>query len=134
MSFLRMQESPNFLIIRRFRDKPGMTSNEKIGLLIQLRLNCRIKNYLGVFTPSDERNTDFRNLKDFGNLSSKIKSVCIRLDQWLNITTQSVLKGVPTKIVGTRGVNALKGQNNIAQGIALSYLTVFTEALKGRHE
>jgi len=25
MSFLRMQESPNSLSIRRFRDKPGMT-------------------------------------------------------------------------------------------------------------
>jgi hypothetical protein len=61
-------------------------------------LNCHPKNYLGVLTPSDERNADF------GNLSSKIKSVCIRLDQWLNITTQSVGQGVPTKIMGTRNL------------------------------
>jgi len=35
MSFLRMQESPNLLFIKRFRDKPGMTNRSDFGLLIQ---------------------------------------------------------------------------------------------------
>ncbi len=52
VSFLRMQESPKFLIIRRFRDKPGMTFYKKIKLMIQLREklptfgNCSLRSYL----------------------------------------------------------------------------------------
>ena len=38
MSFLRMQESPNFLFIKRFRDKPGMTNRSNFGLFIQPHL------------------------------------------------------------------------------------------------
>ncbi|MBD3287663.1 TonB-dependent receptor plug domain-containing protein, partial [candidate division KSB1 bacterium] len=40
-----MQESPKFLIIRRFRDKPRMTSNEKIGPLIQSHFSTAAKNF-----------------------------------------------------------------------------------------